>query len=63
MKTIARAIAIVTVTATIAACAGQSGYTSQREYRNPFLKARHIGTAQASCSEGDQSCMAQQSAK
>jgi hypothetical protein len=42
----AKVLAIITATAMLGACASHNGVTNEREYRNPFLKARHIGTAQ-----------------
>ena len=60
MKSTVNVIAIIILAAMLGACANQNGYSNEREYRNPFLKARPSGTAEQSCPEGEQTCMAQQ---
>ena len=42
MKKLVKAVSIIAIAATIGACANQAGYTNEREYRNPYLRAKHI---------------------
>jgi hypothetical protein len=60
MKNLARAVSIITITATLGACAGQTAYTNEREYRNPYLRAKHIAAPAESCNGGESQCLVQQ---
>ena len=60
MKKLVKAISIITIAATIGACANQAGHTNEREYRNPYLRAKHIAAPAESNNGGQSSCLAQQ---
>lgn len=59
MKTAVNAIAIFTVTALLGACAHQAGCGYEREYRNPYLRAKRIAEPVDASPRGDLSCTAQ----
>ena len=61
MKALSKIAIIVTIAATVGACASQNGYTNEREYRNPYLRAKHIAAPAKSSCDGEQSCIAKQS--
>jgi hypothetical protein len=60
MKPIVKALSIIAIAATIGACASQTGNTNEREYRNPYLRAKHIAAPAESNNGGQSSCLAQQ---
>jgi hypothetical protein len=53
-------ITVITTMATLGACANQMGCASEREYRNPYLRAKHISAPAESTNGGQSSCLAQQ---
>ena len=61
MKALSTIAIIIGLAATLGGCASQNGYTTEREYRNPFLRARHIAAPQRLQHEEVQPCTAQNS--
>lgn len=57
MKTITRSITAITIMVLLGACASQAGNGPEREYRNPYLRAKHIAAPVKTEAGGDQPCM------
>ena len=60
MKQLVKILSIITIMATLGACASQMGCGSEREYRNPYLRAKRIAAPADSTDGGRSSCSAQQ---
>jgi hypothetical protein len=60
MKQLAIALSLITITATLGACASQMGCGNEREYRNAYLRTKHIAAPAESSNGGRSSCLAQQ---